>query len=151
VNDERTSADVTDLFEQQGTGPLWGIASNDLNATLLVWPAGHEVAEHTNTHLDVLLIVLEGGGVALIDEQTHALSPGHALLIPKGSSRAVRAGAAGVRYVSVHSRRGPLQIEGLPPAAEAADDSRRRERPGSIATPRRNNATRIASPEGRTR
>ena len=61
MNDERSSADVADLLQPQGSGPLWGIASNDLNATLLVWPAGHEVAEHTNTELDVLLIVLEGG------------------------------------------------------------------------------------------
>jgi quercetin dioxygenase-like cupin family protein len=114
VNDERSSAGVANLLEQQGTGPLRGMASDDLNATLLVWPAGHEVGEHTNTDLDVLLIVLEGEGLALIDEQAYALSPGHALLIPKGSSRAIRAGAAGVRYVSVHSRRGPLQIEGLP-------------------------------------
>jgi quercetin dioxygenase-like cupin family protein len=111
VNDERSSADVADLLQQQGTGPLWGIASNDLNATLLVWPAGHEVAEHTNTELDVLLIVLEGGGVALVDEQELQLAPGCALLIPNGSSRAIRAGTTGVRYLSVHSRRGPLQIE----------------------------------------
>ena len=135
MNDERSSADVADLLQQQGSGPLWGIASNDLNATLLVWPAGHEVAEHTNTDLDVLLIVLEGEGLALIDEQAYALSPGHALLIPKGSSRAIRAGAAGVRYVSVHSRRGPLQIEGLLPVAEATATADSSERSGSIASP----------------
>ena len=105
------------LFRPEGTGPLWGMASNDLNATLLVWPAGYEVAEHTNAELDVLLIVLEGGGVAVIDAREHAISPGDALLIPRGSSRAIRAGATGIRYLSVHSRRGRLQIEGLPPAA----------------------------------
>jgi quercetin dioxygenase-like cupin family protein len=99
------------------------MASSDLNATLLVWPPDYELAEHQNTELDVLLIVLDGGGVALVDEQEHALSPGNALLIPKGSSRAIRAGAAGVRYVSVHSRRGPLQIEGLLPVADGAADS----------------------------
>ena len=141
MNDERTSADVADLLPQQGTGPLWGIASDDLNATLLVWTAGHEVAEHTNTHLDVLLIVLEGGGAASIDDRTHVLSLGHALLIPKGSSRAIRAGATGVRYVSVHSRRGPLQIEGLLPAAEAPDDSRLRESGRAIATSRSSSAS----------
>ena len=111
--DDRADTGAADLLRPKGTGPLWGMASSDLNATLLVWPPGHEVAEHTNTELDVLLIVLEGGGVAWIDEQNHPLSPGNALLIPKGSSRVIRAGAAGVRYVSVHSRRGPLQIEGL--------------------------------------
>jgi quercetin dioxygenase-like cupin family protein len=114
VNDDRTARRLTDLSRPEGTGPLWGITSSDLNATLLVWPAGHEVAEHTNNEVDVLVIVLEGGGVALIDGQQHSLSPGHALLIPKGSSRALEAGATGVRYLSVHRRRGPLQIEGLP-------------------------------------
>jgi hypothetical protein len=101
VNDDRTARRLTDLSRPEGTGPLWGITSSDLNATLLVWPAGHEVAEHTNNE-------------ALIDGQQHSLSPGHALLIPKGSSRAIEAGATGVRYLSVHRRRGPLQIEGLP-------------------------------------
>jgi quercetin dioxygenase-like cupin family protein len=119
MTDDRTAGDVADLLRPKGSGPLWGTASSDLNATLLVWPADHEVAEHTNTELDVLLIVLEGGGTAVIDEQEHALSAGHALLIPKGTSRTLRAGAAGVRYVSVHRRRGPLQIEGLPQTAAA--------------------------------
>jgi mannose-6-phosphate isomerase-like protein (cupin superfamily) len=123
VTDDRTPGAAEDLFKPQGAGPLWGMASGDLNATLLVWPPGHEVAEHTNTELDVLLLVLEGGGVAVADEQEHALSPGTALLIPKGSSRAIRAGARGIRYVSVHSRRGPLQIEGLPPPAEAGAET----------------------------
>ena len=102
-----------DLLQPNGTGPLWGLASSDLNATLLVWPAGHEVAEHLNTELDVLLVVLEGAGAAVVDEREHALSPGHVLLIPKGARRAIRAGAAGIRYLSVHRRRGPLQIEGV--------------------------------------
>ena len=29
-------------------GPLWGAASDDLNATLLEWPAGKGPAEHVN-------------------------------------------------------------------------------------------------------
>jgi quercetin dioxygenase-like cupin family protein len=34
----------------------------------------------TNSELDVLLIVLEGSGVATVDEQEHALVPGNALV-----------------------------------------------------------------------
>jgi quercetin dioxygenase-like cupin family protein len=108
--DEREPAAVVDLLGGTGTGPLWGMTSSDLNATLLAWPPGHELVEDTNTELDVLLIVLEGAGAATVDEQEHALVPGSALLVQKGSSRAIRAGAEGVRYVSVHRRRGPLQI-----------------------------------------
>jgi hypothetical protein len=39
---------VVDLLGRDGTGPLWAMASSDLNATLLVWPAGRELAEDTN-------------------------------------------------------------------------------------------------------
>jgi hypothetical protein len=81
--DERESDAVVDLLGGTGTGPLWGMASSDL---------------------------LEGGGVARVDEREHALVPGSALLVEKGSSRTLRAGPDGVRYVSIHRRRGPLQI-----------------------------------------
>jgi quercetin dioxygenase-like cupin family protein len=103
-----------DLVGPTGTGPLWGMASSDLNATLLAWPAGHEVAEHTAGELDVLLIVLEGDGTAKVDAQEHALVAGSALLVEKGRSRTIRAGPDGLRYLSVHRRRGPLQIAEMP-------------------------------------
>lgn len=34
------------------------MASADLNATLLSWPPGHEVPEHVNADLDVLVVVV---------------------------------------------------------------------------------------------
>ena len=104
---------VVDLLGLDGTGPVWGMASSDLNATLLVWPPGHELAEHTNAERDVLLIVLEGSGIAGVDGHEHVLAAGNALLIEKGSTRSLRAGDGGIRYLSVHVRRGSLQIEGL--------------------------------------
>ena len=111
---ERKPDPVVDLLSRNGTGPVWAMASADLNATLLAWPPGHEVAAHTNSEVDVLLIVLEGGGVAKVDQQEHALVPGIALVVEKGSSRVIRAGADGLRYLSVHRRRGPLQVAGMP-------------------------------------
>ena len=90
------------------------MASTDLNATLLAWPPGHELVEDTNSELDVLLIVVEGSGVAKVDEEEHALAAGSALLVEKGSSRTVRVGPDGIRYVSVHRRRRPLQITETP-------------------------------------
>ena len=88
-------AEAADLLGTQGTGPLWGMASSDLNATLLAWPAGHELEEHANTERDVLLVALEGGGSVRIDGERQDLSSGHALLIPKGTMRAIRAGDEG--------------------------------------------------------
>jgi quercetin dioxygenase-like cupin family protein len=94
------------------------MASRDLNATLLVWPPGHELPEHPNTERDVLLIVLEGSGTVRIDQEQHDLSPGLALLIPKGTSRAICAGGEGIRYLSVHLRRQGVQIEPRPAAPD---------------------------------
>jgi quercetin dioxygenase-like cupin family protein len=102
------------LLGSSGIGPLWGMASTDLNATLLAWPAGHEVAEHLNGELDVLVIVLDGRGSAIIDGETHDLTAGSALLIPRGTRRCITADEPGLRYLSVHRRRGPLQIQTTP-------------------------------------
>lgn len=92
------------------------MASRDLNATLLVWPAGHEVAEHVNEEVDVLVIVLEGRGTAVIDGRSHAMTAGGAILFACGTRRRIQAGDGGLRYLSVHRRRGPLQIQGSPGA-----------------------------------
>jgi glyoxylate utilization-related uncharacterized protein len=103
-----------DLSAGTGSGPLWGMASTDLNATLLAWPAGHEIAEHVNAELDVLLVVVAGAVTVTIDGARHSLSAPAALLIPRGTRRAIAAGAEGARYLSVHRRRGPLQITPAP-------------------------------------
>ena len=102
---------AVDLLSRSGSGPLWGLASTDLNATLLAWPPGHGVAEHVNAELDVLVVVLAGRASAVIDGEPHRLVAGSAVLIPRGTRRAITAGEAGVRYLSVHRRRGPLQIQ----------------------------------------
>jgi hypothetical protein len=49
--DEREPDAVVDLLGGAGRGPLWGMASGDLNATLLTWPPGHELVEETNSEL----------------------------------------------------------------------------------------------------
>jgi quercetin dioxygenase-like cupin family protein len=82
--------------------------SEELNATLLAWPAGHEIAEHINTERDVLMVVLEGSARVSVDDVDHLLATDQLLLIPRGSARAMSAGPRGVRYLSTHRRRGPL-------------------------------------------
>jgi mannose-6-phosphate isomerase-like protein (cupin superfamily) len=108
--DNHGTQEPVDLAAGDGPGPVWGMASNDLNATLLAWPPGHEVAEHVNAELDVLVVVLAGDGVVTIDARPHELRAAQAILIERGCSRAIRAGAGGLRYLSIHRRRGPLQI-----------------------------------------
>lgn len=116
VNDPLVRDGVVDLLGSSGTGPLWGMASADLNATLLAWPPEHVVDEHINAELDVLLIVLSGHGSAIIDGETHDLATGSAILLPRGALRRIQAGSTGLRYLSVHRRRGPLQVELTPEA-----------------------------------
>jgi mannose-6-phosphate isomerase-like protein (cupin superfamily) len=107
---------VVDLLGVAGSGPLWGMASDELNATLLAWPPGHELVDDAASELDVLLVVLEGGGTAKLDGQEYVLVPGSALLVERGRTRTIRAGGEGLRYLSVHRRRGPLQVSGVPGA-----------------------------------
>jgi formiminotetrahydrofolate cyclodeaminase/quercetin dioxygenase-like cupin family protein len=92
----------------EGSGPRWGMQSEELNATLLAWPAGHEIAEHLNTERDVLMVVLEGSVRVSVDDVGHLLAADQLLLIPRGSARAMSAGPRGVRYLVTHRRRGPL-------------------------------------------
>ena len=105
---------VVDLLVQPGgRGPLWGTATDDLNATLLAWPAGEGTPEHVNDERDVLVIVLEGSGTVRIDDAEHAIASSQAIVLPKASRRRITAGADGIRYLTVHLRRPGLQIERL--------------------------------------
>lgn len=103
---------VVDLLALEGHGPAWGTATDDLNATLLVWAAGEGPSEHVNAERDVVLVVLEGSADVTIDGELHAVPAGAALVIPKGRARSISAGPSGVRYLTVHRRRAPLQITG---------------------------------------
>ncbi len=108
MSDPSTQPVELDLL--QGTGPLWGMASEDLNATLLGWKADEGVDEHSNPERDVLIVVLDGSALVIVDGNRHLLHGHDALLVPKGARRRITAGADGARYLSVHLRRGPLQI-----------------------------------------
>jgi quercetin dioxygenase-like cupin family protein len=92
-------------------GPVWGQASDDLNATLLAWGPGGGPAEHVNDERDVLVFVADGSAIVTVDDERHDLRAGEALIVAKGRRRAITAGRGGVRYLSVHLRRPPLQIQ----------------------------------------
>jgi quercetin dioxygenase-like cupin family protein len=94
----------------QGSGPVWGVASDDLNATLLCWKAGGGPPEHVNEERDVLVVVLDGSAILRIDGEERQLERGETVIIAKGQARRLTAGPDGVRYLSVHRRRPPLQI-----------------------------------------
>ena len=106
--------EVVHLLERAGRGPVWGTESDDLNATLLAWPAGEANPEHVNAERDVLIVVVSGSGSLEVDGEAHDLAAGDAVVVPKGASRRLAAGPHGIRYLSVHRRRGGLRIGKAP-------------------------------------
>jgi quercetin dioxygenase-like cupin family protein len=106
---------AADRLEHAGNpvagGPVWGQASDDLNATLLAWAAGDGPAEHVNDERDVLIFLADGAATLTIDDEVRDLGPGDAVIVAKGRRRKITAGRGGVRYLSVHLRRPPLQIQ----------------------------------------
>jgi len=92
-------------------GPVWGAASGDLNATLLEWAPGEGPAEHVNPERDVLYVVLAGSATLTVDGESRELGVGEATIVEKGTRRALAAGSDGVRYLTAHTRRGPLGLK----------------------------------------
>jgi quercetin dioxygenase-like cupin family protein len=109
---------IVDLTAGDGRGPLWGDATDDLNLTLLAWPPGEGPGEHVNDERDVVLVVLDGSGTVVLDGDTHDVQAGTAVVVRRGARRGLTAGPDGIRYLTVHRRRGGLQI--APVAARGA-------------------------------
>jgi quercetin dioxygenase-like cupin family protein len=104
------SAVMANAAAPVGNGPIWGTASEDLNATLLTWREGEGPPEHVNDERDVLVVVLAGSATVSTDADECELAAGETMIIEKGRGRRITAGRDGVRYLSVHRRRPPLQI-----------------------------------------
>ena len=109
---ERVAAAALDgaTATPRGGGPVWGDASDDLNATLLEWSAGAGPQEHVNDERDVLVFVVDGSAKLDVDGQERELVPGEVVIVPKSTRRKITAGRGGLRYLSVHIKRPPLQI-----------------------------------------
>ncbi len=103
---------VVDLTSRALRGALWEGEPFDLNVTLLSWEANGGPPEHVNAERDVLILVLSGSAELTIDGDPRSIRDGDAVLLRNGQSRGLRAGRHGVRYLSVHRRRPPLQIDG---------------------------------------
>lgn len=108
--DRVTYVDLTQ-FAREGSGALWSLPHDgDLDANLVHLVGGEEIGHHVNHEVDVFVVVVDGAGELDIDERTLSLRPGVVSLIPRGTSRAIRADGAGVSYLTVHRHRGPLAI-----------------------------------------
>ncbi|HSP72847.1 MAG TPA: hypothetical protein VLN26_10790, partial [Gaiellaceae bacterium] len=62
---------------------------------------------------DVALVVLDGSGELELDGERRPVAAGEVVVLPKGARRVLVAGPDGIRYATVHRRRGGLQVRRL--------------------------------------
>jgi len=102
------------LRRAAGDGVQWTLETpGELNANLVHLDPGHAIGEHVNDAVDVLVVVVAGAGRLTTDGDDTPLVPHVVAHVPRGAHRAVHADAeAGLDYLSIHRRRGPLGIRG---------------------------------------
>lgn len=93
-------------------GAMWKLAepARQLDANLIRLPPRQRVDTHTEPDLDVLLLVVSGDGILGSADGPQPLAEGILLWLPRGSTRSLTAGEAGLSYLTVHPRRPGLQI-----------------------------------------
>jgi quercetin dioxygenase-like cupin family protein len=98
-----------------GAGVEWHLAEagRQLDANVIRLAAGQVVDTHTETELDVLLVVVSGSGRVEGDEPLD-LAPGALVWLPRGSTRSLHAGGDGLGYLTVHRRRAGMRISTRP-------------------------------------
>ncbi|MER5891514.1 hypothetical protein [Streptomyces sp. NPDC001876] len=103
-------------------GALWHLAEQgrELDANVVHLPPDAAVGEHQEDVLDVLLVVLAGGGSLLTGGATLDLAPTTVTWLPRTSRRALEAGPDGMTYLTVHRRRPGLTIKPAVRAPAAA-------------------------------
>ena len=107
--------EIVDLTGIEGRGPAWGTASQELNATLLVWRQGEGQPDHVNAERDVAIVVITGSGALVVDGSEHTLDAGTLAIVPRGATRSIVAGSEGLRCLTLHRRRGGLAIGRVEP------------------------------------
>ncbi len=98
--------DLLDLARSVPEGrPVWAHQSTDLNVNLISLTSGQGIPSHVNTEVDVLFVGIDGAGSVDIDDHRHPVRAGQAVVIPKGSWRAIRCDGEQFAYLTCHRRR----------------------------------------------
>ncbi|MEV6118046.1 hypothetical protein AB0L59_37660 [Streptomyces sp. NPDC052109] len=102
------------------SGVLWKLAESgrQLDANVVRLAPGDRISPHTETQLDVMLLVTAGDGLlgAGPANEPQPLTEGALVWLPHGATRSVTAGDAGLTYVTVHQRRPGMRIGTRPGA-----------------------------------
>jgi len=95
-----------------GTQVQWKIqvSDRDLDSNLIAVAPEGKVAAHPGPGIDVLMIVVDGQGAVSTEIDEVEVEAGDLIWLPKHSRRAIRAGSAGLRYLTVHTHKTGLQI-----------------------------------------
>ena len=105
---------IRDLAATAGdrAGVIWAQdASRDLNVNLVRFGTGQGVGEHANDEVEVIVLGVSGSGAVTVDRKEHALSAGMLVFVPRGARRSIVSASEDFAYLTVHRRRGPLQID----------------------------------------
>lgn len=89
-------------------GAIWGIETDDLDATVVRWNEGKGVNLHTNNEVDVVMIVISGEGNAIVGNEQLHLHEGVMVIIPKTVERSIIATKGALTYINVHKRKKKL-------------------------------------------
>lgn len=90
-----------------GDGVHWTLdqPESDLNVNLVRLDPGHVAEEHVNNEVDVLIMTVAGEGEIEVDGSQFAVHDSVLIHVPRGASRRIEAGTAGLGYVTIHRRR----------------------------------------------
>jgi quercetin dioxygenase-like cupin family protein len=110
LGENRTKSSGTETSTSGRSGPIWGAASEELNATLLSWNEGEGPPAHINDERDVLVVVIQGSVTLRVDEDAHELIAGESVINAKGRRRKITASRDETRYVLAHRARPSVQI-----------------------------------------
>lgn len=111
MTDAPVHVDLDRIDPDGPSGAVWSLPhGGDLDANLVRLAAGAQISAHRNDHLDVLFVVLRGAGSLEIDGEPHPMAPHTAVLVPKGTTRAVTTDGGELVYLTVHRSRPPLDI-----------------------------------------
>ncbi len=89
-------------------GALWSISGDQLNVNLIRFDTNHGVAEHINSEVDVLGVVVSGSALLRLDDAQHELRAGMLFYVPRGRRRGLRVTDGPFVYISCHQRRAGL-------------------------------------------
>lgn len=112
-------ADLQDLGGDGAAGAVWRLemTQRQLDANVVRLGPDEVIAAHAESRLDVLLLVVAGSGEMVSADVRHELRPGRLVWLPRGAHRELRAGAEGLSYLTVHTRRPGLSIAPAAPPA----------------------------------